>query len=720
MSEFSSLTGKFRAVPKESLHDSAFGKIAKRPRDSHVCGQCRRSKLRCDRNQPCGTCVKRGDAASCNYPRVLTSAKAENSNTTTRDGVAEDRLLHLESLVKQLMENQAPAQSSNLHAQPETPPHLASDPTHDDQSDEDESTKYVGSTHWSAILDDIHELKAVLGNATEVHQAAGRPVNAASVALPGHREVIFGSPDKYSLEHVLSQYLPPRLDVDRLLSTFFQGETFIVPFIHAYRFQRQYRDFWVDTASAHPLWVSMLFSICCIANLIRAAQGTSSPGTQLTSTISDLHTAAGQCLVLGEYYRPQPLAVEALGLYAQCKNLRTLDPSREAGAILGIVVRMAYEMGYHRDPDSYGSFTVFESELRRRCWSALQQMDVMISFQLGLPSNITLENCDTKSPRNLLDSDFDEDTEILPPSRSENETIRILWFIVKERQMPSFSKVCQDALSFREKSDSEVLQLDREIQQMFDTIPEALRTRPLSESIADPSFVIMTRLFVEYIYLKSLLVLHRRYMARGVVSSTHSCVSAGKRLVSQFIAMYREFAPGGQLYTQRWMLTNFTMNDFLLGVMVLCLVVHIRRKSILSNFQSCIDAATESEVLELLEQAHAICLEKSDASKDARRVARAVRLILNGARLSSPQPANPSTSGMQSISIDNSEGGVDLANLTLQPQAGQPYFPEVLDLPFGHLDPFNFMGNDFDNVDWMAFEPQMSGQATSPLYMDQP
>jgi hypothetical protein len=37
--------------------------------------------------------------------------------------------------------------------------------------------------------------------------------------------------------------------------------------------------------------------------------------------------------------------------------------------------------------------------------------------------------------------------------------------------------------------------------------------------------------------------------------------------------MYKEFSPGGQLHAQRWMLTNFTMNDFLLAIMVLCLVV---------------------------------------------------------------------------------------------------------------------------------------------------
>ena len=130
---------------------------------------------------------------------------------------------------------------------------------------------------------------------------------------------------------------------------------------------------------------------------------------------------------------------------------------------LSIAIRIACEMGYHRDPDSSGSFTVFEGEMRRRFWAACVQMDLMMSFQLGLPYNINLDNCDTKPPRNLSDSDFDADSQVLPPSRSEEEPTYMLWFIVRDRQIVNFSKVCQDALSLKEKTKTEVFQLDQDI-----------------------------------------------------------------------------------------------------------------------------------------------------------------------------------------------------------------------------------------------------------------
>ncbi|KAK9482786.1 hypothetical protein V1527DRAFT_521821 [Lipomyces starkeyi] len=560
MSDFSSFTGKFRA----------------------------RSRLRVI------------NAGNLNFDAIEISHAAAVSKEmmqrlalgNSRQPSVEGRLTHLESLVKNLMWNQASAPSDNDVISPE----LSCYPVENvvqTQSEKVNTTRYVGSTHWSAILDDIHELKVVLGGYADV-QEAEKLATPEAPALG--RELIFGS----------------SIGISRCTS------------------RRQYREFWADTASVNPLWLSMLFSIC-------STDSNHSPQTDLVTESSKFHTASGHCLVIGEYHRSQQFA---------CKNLRTLDPSREAGAILGIVVRMAYEMGYHRDPDSFGFLTAFEREMRRRLWAACKQMDVMISFQLGLPSNICLENCDTKSPRNLLDSDFDVDTQVLPASRSENEATRLLWFIVKDRQLISFSKVCKDTLSFKEKSEAEILQLDEEIRQMYKTIPDILRTRPLSESIADAPFSHNDQ------------TIRRIHLPKKSVCST------------------------SQIHAPRQC------------IMVLCLVVHTHRKR--GSRHPAIDSATEREVLPLLEQSYDICVEKSQVSRDARRVSHAVRLILNGTKTSN---APESRSGG-----DNAPG-IDIASRSLQPEHGNGQGNVT---PFDLLDPFNFMGNDFENIDWSEYHYSFS------------
>ncbi|KAF4633507.1 hypothetical protein G7Y89_g4612 [Cudoniella acicularis] len=698
--DMSNFTSKFRAQ-KIGSHESTT-RVTKRPR--LVCNQCQKSKLRCDRGQPCGSCIKKDEAAACTYQRPTGTRTDINHNV-----MAEDKLLHLESLVKQLMQNQALPLSGNDTISTNTAsPHERisglTETVDGPRGEQLESARYIGSTHWSAILEDIHELKVTLGGRLDVDKYTGTSIYQ-SPAPSG--ELIFGSSNDFSLQHILSEYLPPKVEADRLLSTYFQGETYIIPFLHTYHFQRQYRKFWDGPTSVNPLWLSILFSVCYIASLIRGAT-TNSPHRSDNNLIlghSIFLTAAGKCLVLGEYHRPQQFTVEALALYAHCKNMRSLDPSRETGAILGMVVRMAYEMGYHRDPDYFGSFTVFEGEMRRRFWAACKQMDLMISFQLGLPSNIVIDHCDTRSPRNLLDSDFDEESETLPASRSEEAT-KLLWFIVKERQIPSFSKVCKNALSFNKMSEAEIMQLDNEIWEMYATIPDVLRTRPISDSIADPPFLIMTRLYIDFIHLKSLCVLHREYMARGNAFSTKSCVDAGEKLVSQFIDMYKEFSIGGQLYAERWMLTNFTMHDFLLGVMVLCLVLHTRWKRDAQSSE--IDIATESRILTLLEQSHTICVEKSKESRDTLRVSHAVRLTLNRAKTPNAPRDNASEAPRaDTIAASNFPTSVsDTPQLHPEHDSSSPWngYIHSDESNFGMLDPFNFISN-VDNMDWSVFDP---------------
>ena len=105
--------------------------------------------------------------------------------------------------------------------------------------------------------------------------------------------------------------------------------------------------------------------------------------------------------------------------------MRSLDPSREAGAVLIDAVRVA-EAGYHGDPDLFKSFSAFHGEMLRRFWATCKRMNSMISFQFGLPSNIILENCDTRLLINFLTRTF-MNTVVSPNSQSETEATRLLW-----------------------------------------------------------------------------------------------------------------------------------------------------------------------------------------------------------------------------------------------------------------------------------------------------
>lgn len=233
MSELSNFTGKFR-VHKNGSHESSAANVTKRPRHFLVCNQCRRSRLRCDRGQPCVACVKRDNAAACSYHRS-TGIRVD----TNRHTVAEDRLLHLESMVKHLMETHETSSSSNdaifaeTVAQSELPHDTGEDVPQRDQARSEQviNTRYVGSTYWSAILDDIHELRAVLDGSPEVHEAQELIESEASAS---GREPIFGSSNNYSCSRSSPNIFRQGLRlITSFRSTFGERPSFFLSFIQS-------------------------------------------------------------------------------------------------------------------------------------------------------------------------------------------------------------------------------------------------------------------------------------------------------------------------------------------------------------------------------------------------------------------------------------------------------------------------------------------------------
>jgi hypothetical protein len=145
----------------------------KRNRIQLSCSQCRHAKLKCDREKPCSQCIKKGRASLCTFPPPATRKRPAAS--------MQNRLKHLENLVKGVMTGQVPSGStdSSSNSQISNSPAVAPQyqtltevgglddafaPIYknDDLSNSsgqvvlgpNEST-YVGATHWAAILDDV-------------------------------------------------------------------------------------------------------------------------------------------------------------------------------------------------------------------------------------------------------------------------------------------------------------------------------------------------------------------------------------------------------------------------------------------------------------------------------------------------------------------------------------------------------------------------------------
>lgn len=612
MAELANYTHKWRAVPDGQQNGTS--KVQKRNRQPISCLPCRTRKLKCDRGHPCEGCKKRHEEISCTYGKNAPSPAPRNDISGRNK--AQDRLRHLEQLVLHMIESSDDVPGTSQ--QPLIEESL--DQSEPSRSDgrlriDSERSRYLGSTHWSAILDNIQELKSAIGTSEDADDL--------------EPDTLFSTVGAPSLGYILQESLPSRIQVDRYLSNYFNASYSIVPIIHTFQFKRQYERFWLEPLNTSPVWISILFSIMCISAQLGAVTGSQPPLLDGQPEPKDRFlTASAQCLIVGGYTRPQKHIVEALMLFAQCKYGSTMDPSREVGIVFSIASRLAYRMGYHRNPDKYSQFTPFEREMRCRIWAMCTQFDRMLSFQLGLPNTIPLDSYDTRAPLNLLDSDFDEHTISLPLPRPESEATTILYFTVKSRMMVVFGKACSHALSFNPTSKSEIMALDKEILDIYETVPPILRVRSMSESFADPGYIIMCRLNCECLFRKSLIVLHRNHMNHGNEYSRKSCIDASTRIIKHLTDLHNEFQPGGQLYNDRWMLSSFTMNDFFLAAMALCLAVSIGKRQSRNPTTYFEDDPDAKQQLETLRQAHAVCLARLSTSKECKHVAEALGIVL--------------------------------------------------------------------------------------------
>ncbi|KAK5949927.1 hypothetical protein OHC33_009112 [Knufia fluminis] len=549
---------------------------------------------------------------------------------------------------------------------------------------------YTGSTHWSAILEHIHELKNEIVSGSD--ERVGEPVDHSEP------DALFGSERPPSLAHILKAHLPPRIQVDRRISQYFNARYMIMPLIHSKQFRRQYEAFWQDPLKTNVMWVSIMFSLCCLAASLGVASSQSPDNVAIgINQRESFQTAAGQCLVLGNYSKPQPYVVEALSVYLQCKVIGSLDPQREVALIFGLQTRLAYLMGYHRDGSNFPKqLTPFETEMRRRTWAMVKQFDLLVAFQLGIPNNIPPESWDTRFPTNLLDSDFDEDAKALPPSRPEADVTQILYFVVKARIVDTYSKICHHSVSFPSvpPTTAVIMSLDAQIRAQAETIPESLRIRPVSQSITDPFYEVMVRLNLSFLWQKSLCILHRKYMAApGNEYSYKTCVDAASSICTSLIDIHPELQEGGAFSSDNWMCSSFTVIDFLLATIILCLAMSVSRRKCTNagtSPQQWLDLEETKSVLQILEKCQAICVDLQARSREARRVSSVISAVLgklritkqgsagadgvreyhdtpNGTRPGNEQPSGTSTNGisMKPLSLNDAPTSINTSTVPI-------------------------------------------------------
>ncbi|RKK87719.1 hypothetical protein BFJ69_g471 [Fusarium oxysporum] len=674
-----------RANPNDNDQSSTSEARQKRSRVLLSCAPCRNSKLKCDREQPCGQCSKKGRASQCAYaPKPERKRPAKGMSA---------RLKRLEGMVREMMDSEGTAPGTHASAGAgaglangtATGPDVQGHVVHSEKG-----ATYVGATHCMAMLEDIEDLKDYFEQPEEAgeDQILDDEIDPTEVMLntragPRNRE------------ELLSR-LPERKVADRLLSRYFASMSPSQHIVHRPVFTRQYSKFWQDPNEASLHWIAQLFMMLSLGvffnNFINSSELEGDSPLPAQDRIRHYKACAGWALVWGKYTQPSSATLPAFLLYVESSFLFNRAAQMNCYVLSGVCIRLMLKMGLHRDPSKLANISPYEGEMRRRMWNMAIQVELLVSFHMGLPSMLQGIETDTAVPRNLDDHDFDEDSTELPLSRPPTDWTSMTYPIHKTQILRVFGQIARQAHALTPPSYAEVAKLDNLLHETWKSVPSFMMVRPLDECVGDPPVLLIQRFGLTALYNKCRIVLHRRYLAEAIPQREHDysrrqCLEGALSLLNYQHIIWEACKPGHVLSQHGWFVSSLAVHDFLMAAMVLYLVVKNENYSEVGSdydwMSQTAPTPTKDELICMIKRSWLIWADVSRDAVEVKKTADTLATML--AKLGAPveEPANALEQAVPSVNGDkeySSLGAPSVDPSTLGSIGGDPALLSTLGL----------------------------------------
>jgi hypothetical protein len=354
-------------------------------------------------------------------------------------------------------------------------------------------------------------------------------------------------------------------------------------------------------------------------------------------------------MILADYTKTPPYTIEAFLLYFGTEFVRSADSQFSIYMLVGMMVRLCFRMGYHRDPSRFPNISPYRGELRRRKWLVIMSLDLITSSQVGLPRMIMRSMYDTQEPRNLDEGDLHEDILDLPPSRPETELTQLLYSIILTRVRNVQARIVDLVNATSQPPYGEITEIDTALRRVFEKIPQSSAVNTVEDFNTALSLASMRHVHLDMAFLKAELMLHRPYLVLGRTDTKYAysrrvCLNASIEMLRLQSRLDAEVQPGGglcspgwHLSTVSWYMSSIVAQDFLLATTVLILELEEDLIAPISPSPELMDSGlrldhappTRKEIVASLRSACRIWTRASKRSQEARKVATAVKLVLS-------------------------------------------------------------------------------------------
>ncbi|KAJ5757469.1 uncharacterized protein N7511_006163 [Penicillium nucicola] len=452
----------------------------KRRRTRISCVECHRRKVRCDRNLPCGRCVD-GDIRCVYEQDEAVKPAAFSAKKRCMDPIQSNS------------QSTATVRGHGEHSQPSD--QITDQPVRGIMS----KARLFGTTHPITAYRLCDEMYPVDFNSAPVasEDATRSALSEAQTVIAEAKAIARTTKrDKTIISPILEEAtlsLPDRDTIDTFVKKYMRvvGEG-AFRILHVVTFQREYEQFWDDPQSRRPLFIVILLLVMSIGINFRDIEiineSVPPPVYLWVQTAQSWLSTA----------RSKELATIS-GLQAQCLLILSLQlnkgKSHGIWIAQGTLLRTAIHMGLHRDPSHFPDMPFYHSEMRRRLWSTILEMDLQSSMDIGMiPSSYKF---DTLPPSNINDDTFDEATTTPPRQQSISTKTQTSLQIVLRSSFVSRMKVARLMNdSFDEPSYNDVISESKKLADSFAATERSLESLGIRSTFHLNLMTFLTRRFM--------------------------------------------------------------------------------------------------------------------------------------------------------------------------------------------------------------------------------
>lgn len=335
--------------------------------------------------------------------------------------------------------------------------------------------------------------------------------------------------------------MPNRETCDVLVTLYFDCVDPVYPMLHRQTFLEEYEHFWSlsieQRCNFEPAFVALLFVIYALGTQFRITSDTEL-ASHKRHTAETYASAANQALRMASYLSIasiRSIQTMVLTVYFLINDNHASD----GWAFAGILMRQAYAMGLHRDPNvATPDGSPFDKNERRKLWQAVLLQDTFLTVLLSLPPNATHTDVN-------VDELFDDDQlagapnghhphhPSLSSTTTDTAYIRGSWTLANLVQESICSPRCLDMpICSTPRHKTKLVADFRAVYRSFPDVFRSWDTESLTALAQRDSRAVRQTLFLTSNYFHNLMLVHASESpevpvnVRGTLEAAHEAMNA--------------------------------------------------------------------------------------------------------------------------------------------------------------------------------------------------